>query len=126
MMLTEESLKFDIQFSAATAGLQFSYTVYLFYDKTFFHAFAKCFILMLMISLCRIAQQSANGLQANKRFCLFYFLDCGLPDFFLIEILSFSSATFIIVSNASARSFSHSNCFCKAAIFFSRSCCVGC
>src|SRR5687768_5716367 len=96
--------------------------VYLLQDKTFFYTLPKCFILMFMICLRRIAQQPANGLQAYKRFDLFYFLDCGLPDFFLMEILSFSSATFIIVSNASARSFSHSNCFSRAAIFSSRSC----
>ena len=59
--------------SCATAGLQFSYTVYLLPDKTFFHALPKCFILMLMICLRRIAQQPANGLQAYKRFCPFLF-----------------------------------------------------
>src|SRR4030095_1579869 len=49
-----------------------------------------------------------------------YFLycsDCWAPGFFLIWILRSFSAMLIMVSGASARSFSHSNCFSSAAIF---------
>ena len=47
---------------------------------------AQSFALMLVIRLWRKAQQSADSLQANGTIYLFYFLDCGLPGFFLIEM----------------------------------------
>ena len=40
----------------------------------------------------------------NKRFCIFYFLDCGMQCFFLMEILSCFSDTLIKVSSTSALS----------------------
>ena len=47
----------------------------------------------------------------------FYFAECGLPAFFLIRITSCFSATLIMISNASARSFIHSNAFLKPQSF---------
>ena len=49
--------------------------------------------------------------------CLFYFSDCWLPDFFLIEISSCFSAISIMVSKANTLIFSHCNCFSRIAIF---------
>lgn len=125
-MLFKEWLQFNKKFSSATSWLVFPCKLYLLQNHFFLHMQAQCFAHVLVICLWRKAQQSADSLQANGTMCLFYFPDCWLPCFFLMEILSLSSATLINVSSASARSFSHWSCFSSAAIFFSKSCVVFC
>ncbi len=61
-------------------------------------------LLFFVVCLWRIPQQPANLLNTNKRLCLFYFLDCWVPGFFLMEMLSCFSATLIKVSSTSALS----------------------
>ena len=94
----------------------FTDKINLLQDEFFIYLLCKFSFLLFVVSLRGITQQPANRLQTDVRIYLFYFLDCWVPGFFLIETLSCFSAMLIIVSSASALSFSHCSCFSSRAI----------
>jgi hypothetical protein len=61
-VLYKERGEFNKQFSATTSGLVFSDGFYLLQNHSFLQVPAQCFALVLMVSLWRKAQQSANSL----------------------------------------------------------------
>src|SRR6266478_6848113 len=116
-MLRKKGLKHDKKFSSAAPGLLFPDLIDLLQDELFTHQLLHFLFLLLVISLRRITQQSANRLQTETWIGLFHFLDCWLPGFFLMEMPVCFSAMLIMVSRGSALSFSHCSCFSKVASF---------
>src|SRR5215203_4254584 len=115
-MLLQKRLKHEEKFSTTAARLVLSDAINLFQYELFINIFMNSLLVAFVISLYRITKQPANRLQTKSRIYLFYFADCLLPRFFLIGIFNWISATFIMVFNASARSFSQASCFWSAAI----------
>lgn len=109
IMLLKKRLQHDIKFAPSTAWLMGANSINLINDNPLNRELQQGSFLLLMICLNRETQQSANVSQTAMWLCLFYFVDCWVPDFFLMEILSCFSATSISLSNTTLRSSSYCN-----------------
>ena len=117
LLLFKERLQHDKKFTATAPGLLFSDQINLLQDQFIMNCLQQFSFLLFVKSLRGITQQPANLLQTEIWIGRFYFSDCWVPGFFLIWMSNCFSATLIMISSASARSFSHFSCFSSTAIF---------
>lgn len=118
-MLLYKRLQHYIKFATSTAWLMLAHSINLLNNQSLFRELQQCSFLLLMICLNRETQQSANVLQTAIWLCPFYFMDCWVPGFFLMEMFSCFSATSMSLSNTSLRSSSCFSCRSSNAIFSS-------